>query len=107
MLEEQGAAMRLKGPTENLFLAALSLDPLCGLEVPLPSSLESEKKFPRMKEVTPATANKLLMSLYLCCCFKHFDTKYHKIIGGYLSSLTSLNNRCCINIYIRCFLLLK
>ncbi|XP_051808914.1 microtubule cross-linking factor 1 isoform X2 [Acanthochromis polyacanthus] len=50
MLEEQGAAMRLKGPTENLFLDALSLDPLSGLEVPPPSGLESEKKFPCMKE---------------------------------------------------------
>ncbi|XP_054602779.1 microtubule cross-linking factor 1 isoform X2 [Nothobranchius furzeri] len=50
LLEEQGAAMRLKGPTENLFLDALSLDPLCGLEAPLPSRLESEKKFPCMKE---------------------------------------------------------
>lgn len=62
MLEEQGAAMRLKGPTENLFLDALSLDPLCGLAVPPPSRLDSEKKFPCMKEVAPATANKLLMS---------------------------------------------
>ncbi|XP_040911860.1 microtubule cross-linking factor 1 isoform X1 [Toxotes jaculatrix] len=50
MLEEQGAAMRLKGPTENLFLDALSLDPLSGLEVPPPSRLESEKRFPCMKE---------------------------------------------------------
>lgn len=52
MLEEQGAAMRLKGPTENLFLDALSLDPLSGLEVPSPSRLDSEKRFPCMKEVT-------------------------------------------------------
>ncbi|XP_044074638.1 microtubule cross-linking factor 1 isoform X2 [Siniperca chuatsi] len=50
MLEEPGAAMRLKGPTENLFLDALSLDPLSGLEVPPPSRLESEKRFPCMKE---------------------------------------------------------
>ncbi|XP_069366683.1 microtubule cross-linking factor 1 isoform X2 [Paralichthys olivaceus] len=50
MLEEQGAAMRLKGPTENLFLDALSLDPLSGLEVPPPSRLESEKRFPCMEE---------------------------------------------------------
>ncbi|XP_047444711.1 microtubule cross-linking factor 1 isoform X2 [Mugil cephalus] len=50
MLEEQGAAMRLKGPTENLFLDALTLDPLCGLEVPPPCRLESEKRFPCMKE---------------------------------------------------------
>ncbi|XP_041658264.1 microtubule cross-linking factor 1 isoform X2 [Cheilinus undulatus] len=50
MLEEQGAAMRLKGPTENLFLDALSLDPLSCLEVPPPSRLESEKRFPCLKE---------------------------------------------------------
>ncbi|XP_071347517.1 microtubule cross-linking factor 1 isoform X3 [Trachinotus anak] len=50
MLEGQGAAMRLKGPTENLFLDALTLDPLSGLEVPPPSRLESEKRFPCMKE---------------------------------------------------------
>ncbi|XP_051264147.1 microtubule cross-linking factor 1 isoform X3 [Dicentrarchus labrax] len=50
MLEEQGAAMRLKGPMENLFLDALTLDPLGGLEVPPPSRLESEKRFPCMKE---------------------------------------------------------
>lgn len=52
MLEAQGATMRLKSPTENLFLDALSLDPLSGLEVPAPSRLESEKRFPCMKEVT-------------------------------------------------------
>lgn len=51
MLEEQGAATRLKGPGESLFLDALSLDPLSGLEVPPPSRLESEKRFPCMKEV--------------------------------------------------------
>ncbi|XP_074508042.1 microtubule cross-linking factor 1 isoform X1 [Sebastes fasciatus] len=50
VLEEQGAAMRLKGPTENLFLDALSLDPLSSLEVPPPSRLDSEKRFPCMKE---------------------------------------------------------
>lgn len=50
-LEEQGAAMRLKGPKESLFLDALSLDPLSGLEVPPPSRLESEKRFPCMMEV--------------------------------------------------------
>ncbi|XP_034468345.1 microtubule cross-linking factor 1 isoform X3 [Hippoglossus hippoglossus] len=50
MLEEQGAAMRLKGPTENLFLGALSLDPLSLLEIPPPSRLESEKRFPCMEE---------------------------------------------------------
>ncbi|CAG5896445.1 unnamed protein product [Menidia menidia] len=52
LLEEQGALMRLKGPTESLFLDALSLDPLGGLQVPPPSRLEGEKRFPCMKEVT-------------------------------------------------------
>lgn len=51
VLEEQGSAAWLKGPTENLFLDALTLDPLRGLEVPPPSRLDSEKKFPCMKEV--------------------------------------------------------
>ncbi|KAM6918627.1 microtubule cross-linking factor 1 isoform 2-T2 [Xenentodon cancila] len=50
MLEEQGPAMRLKSPTESLFLDALSLDPLSGLEVPPPSRLDTEKRFPCMKE---------------------------------------------------------
>ncbi|KAK1878720.1 Microtubule cross-linking factor 1 [Dissostichus eleginoides] len=51
MLEHQGAVRRLKGPTENLFLDALSLDPLSSLEVPPPSRLsESDKRFPCMKE---------------------------------------------------------
>ncbi|KAM4727577.1 microtubule cross-linking factor 1 isoform 2-T2 [Anableps anableps] len=50
LLAEKGAAMRLKGPTENLFLDALSLDPLSGLEVPPPCRLESEKRFPCMNE---------------------------------------------------------
>ncbi|XP_015237724.1 PREDICTED: microtubule cross-linking factor 1 isoform X2 [Cyprinodon variegatus] len=50
LLGEQGAAMRLKGPTENLFLDALTLDPISGLEVPPPCRLESEKRFPCMNE---------------------------------------------------------
>ncbi|XP_056149758.1 microtubule cross-linking factor 1 [Lampris incognitus] len=50
VLEEQGAAVRLKGPMESLFLDALSLDPLSGLEVPPPSRLVTEKRFPCMKE---------------------------------------------------------
>lgn len=78
VLEEQGAVMRLKGPAENLFLDALSLDPLFGLEVPPPSRLESEKKFPCMKEVTPApgliTAPRFKMSspdfVWVSLCFR-------------------------------------
>ncbi|XP_017165495.1 microtubule cross-linking factor 1 isoform X2 [Poecilia reticulata] len=50
LLGEKGAAVRLKGPTENLFLDALSLDPLSGLEVPPPCRLESEKRFPCLNE---------------------------------------------------------
>ncbi|KAM8838099.1 microtubule cross-linking factor 1 isoform 1-T1 [Synchiropus picturatus] len=50
VLEQQGAALRLKGPTENLFLDALTLDPLSGLEVAPPSRLESEKRFPCMNQ---------------------------------------------------------
>lgn len=55
VLEEQGAAMRLKGAADNLFLDALSLDPLSGPEVPPPSRLESEKRFPCMEEVNLET----------------------------------------------------
>ncbi|XP_054623078.1 microtubule cross-linking factor 1 isoform X2 [Dunckerocampus dactyliophorus] len=51
MLEEQeGATMRLRSPTESPFLDALSLNPLGSQEVPPPSRLESEKRFPCMKE---------------------------------------------------------
>lgn len=55
LLEEQGATARPKGPTENLFLDALSLDPLGGLEVSPPSKLDGEKRFPCMMEVRPPT----------------------------------------------------
>lgn len=68
MLEEQGAAMRLKGPTESLFLDALSLDPL-SLEVPPPSRLESEKRFPCMKEVPPPPPRPI-------CVFYHFYSHF-------------------------------
>lgn len=60
MLEDLGTVVRLKGPTESLFLDALSLDPLSGLEVPPPSRLESEKRFPCMKEVTHTMAQALI-----------------------------------------------
>uniref|UniRef100_A0A8C3B3X4 Microtubule crosslinking factor 1 n=1 Tax=Cyclopterus lumpus TaxID=8103 RepID=A0A8C3B3X4_CYCLU len=62
MLEEQGAAKRLKGPTENLFLEALSLDPLSERKIPSPSGLESEKRFPCMKEVTYSCVSVCSMS---------------------------------------------
>ncbi|KAL4623591.1 microtubule cross-linking factor 1 [Arapaima gigas] len=53
---EDRPAVRLKGsegfrPTESLFLDALSLDPLSESEVPLPSRLDSEKRFPCLNEV--------------------------------------------------------
>lgn len=46
VLEEQKG----KGPTENPFVDALTLDPLVGLDVPPPTGLDSEKRFPCMKE---------------------------------------------------------
>ncbi|KAK2822691.1 hypothetical protein Q5P01_022756 [Channa striata] len=64
MVEQQGAATRLKGPTENLFLDALSLDPLGGLEVPPPSRLESEKRFPCMKEALNEIAEREAAPVY-------------------------------------------
>lgn len=60
VLEEQESAARLKGPTENLFLDALTLDPLRGLEVPPPSRLDSERKFPCVKEVILSKQRKKL-----------------------------------------------
>ncbi|KAK6311228.1 hypothetical protein J4Q44_G00192830 [Coregonus suidteri] len=48
--EEQGAVVRVRGPPENLFLDALTLDPLGSLEVPPPSRLDSDKRFPCMNE---------------------------------------------------------
>ncbi|KAJ8011064.1 hypothetical protein DPEC_G00054310 [Dallia pectoralis] len=45
-LEGQGAVVRVRAPMENLFLDALTLDPLRGLEVPPPSRLDSDKRFP-------------------------------------------------------------
>lgn len=55
-LEEKGATGRLRPcegprPPESLFLDALSLDTLNEMEVPPPSRLEMEKRFPCMKEV--------------------------------------------------------
>nr|XP_017207940.1 microtubule cross-linking factor 1 isoform X2 [Danio rerio] len=54
-LEEKGAVGRPRPcegprPPESLFLDALSLDPLSEAEVPPPSRLESEKRFPHLKE---------------------------------------------------------
>ncbi|XP_055721716.1 microtubule cross-linking factor 1-like [Salvelinus fontinalis] len=48
--EEQGAVVRVRGPTENIFLDALTLDSLGSLEVPLPSRLDSDKRFPCMNQ---------------------------------------------------------
>lgn len=55
-LEVKGAVSRLRPcegsrPPESLFLEALSLDPLNEMEVPPPSRLEMEKRYPCMKEV--------------------------------------------------------
>uniref|UniRef100_A0A8C1PS12 Microtubule crosslinking factor 1 n=1 Tax=Cyprinus carpio TaxID=7962 RepID=A0A8C1PS12_CYPCA len=54
-LEEKGAMGRPRPfeghrPPESLFLDALSLDPLSEAEVPPQSRLESEKRFPHLKE---------------------------------------------------------
>ncbi|KAL2096860.1 hypothetical protein ACEWY4_006067 [Coilia grayii] len=54
-LEDRGLAGRLKPsdslhPGESLFLDALSLDPPSQAQVPPPSRLESEKRFPCLKE---------------------------------------------------------
>jgi len=67
--EVQGArgrgSARLKAQTESLFLDALSLDPLSGLEAPPPSRLDSEKRFPCMKEVMQPLHDMFLYSV-LC-----------------------------------------
>ena len=47
-----GARARLKAQTESLFLDALSLDPMGGLGAPAPCRLDSEKRFPCMKEAS-------------------------------------------------------
>ncbi|XP_067308919.1 microtubule cross-linking factor 1 isoform X2 [Pseudorasbora parva] len=54
-LEEKGAVGRPRPceghrPPESLFLDALSLDPLSEAEVPPPSRLDSEKRFPHLNE---------------------------------------------------------
>ncbi|KAM9427051.1 microtubule cross-linking factor 1-like [Salvelinus alpinus] len=48
--EEQGAVVRFRGPTENLFLDALTLDPLGGLMAPPPCRLDPDKRFPCMNQ---------------------------------------------------------
>ena len=77
MLEEQSSAMRLKSPTENLFLDALSLDPLGGLEVPPPSRLETEKRFPCMKEVMHQVWSALL-HVFLCAAYESWHSYVKK-----------------------------
>ncbi|XP_058611741.1 microtubule cross-linking factor 1 isoform X7 [Onychostoma macrolepis] len=63
-LEEKGAMGRPRPfeghrPPESLFLDALSLDPLSEAEVPPPSRLESEKRFPHLKEVRDRALNEI------------------------------------------------
>eukprot|EP00063_Salmo_salar_P068526 XP_014043361.1 PREDICTED: microtubule cross-linking factor 1-like isoform X2 [Salmo salar] len=48
--EEQGAVVRFRGPTENLSLDALTLDPLGGLKAPPPCRLDPDKRFPCMNQ---------------------------------------------------------
>ncbi|CAL8279138.1 unnamed protein product [Lota lota] len=61
-----GARARLKAQTESLFLDALSLDPLVGLEAPPPARLDSEKRFPCMKEVEEMSGGNLLRAKSVC-----------------------------------------
>ncbi|XP_056301727.1 microtubule cross-linking factor 1 isoform X2 [Danio aesculapii] len=63
-LEEKGAVGRPRPcegprPPESLFLDALSLDTLSEAEVPPPSRLESEKRFPHLKEVRDRALNEI------------------------------------------------
>uniref|UniRef100_A0A9J7YWW5 Microtubule crosslinking factor 1 n=1 Tax=Cyprinus carpio carpio TaxID=630221 RepID=A0A9J7YWW5_CYPCA len=67
-LEEKGAMGRPRPfeghrPPESLFLDALSLDPLSEAEVPPPSRLESEKRFPHLKEVRDRALNEISESV--------------------------------------------
>lgn len=91
MLEEQGAAIRLKGPAENLFLDALSLDPLSGLEVPPPCRLESEKRFPCMKEVTHCCYHKA--PVCKSSSTGHFSTWFNCRTGCVSGSEQDFGNR--------------
>ncbi|KAL0966947.1 hypothetical protein UPYG_G00302630 [Umbra pygmaea] len=50
VVEEQGPGVKLRAQTENLFLDALTLDPVEGLEVPVPSRLDSDKRFPCIQQ---------------------------------------------------------
>ncbi|XP_042568737.1 microtubule cross-linking factor 1-like isoform X3 [Cyprinus carpio] len=61
-LEEKGALGRPR-PLESLFLDALSLDPLSETEVPPPSRLDSEKRFPHLKEVREGALNEISESV--------------------------------------------
>ncbi|XP_028832257.1 microtubule cross-linking factor 1 isoform X2 [Denticeps clupeoides] len=68
-LEERGALSRLKpneglGPGESLFIDALSLDPLSEAEVPPPSKLETEKRFPCLKEALDEISERAETALY-------------------------------------------
>uniref|UniRef100_A0A8C1U1I0 Microtubule crosslinking factor 1 n=1 Tax=Cyprinus carpio TaxID=7962 RepID=A0A8C1U1I0_CYPCA len=67
-LEEKGALGRPRPfeghrPPESLFLDALSLDPLSETEVPPPSRLDSEKRFPHLKEVREGVRNSSICSM--------------------------------------------
>ncbi|TRY66091.1 hypothetical protein DNTS_035583 [Danionella cerebrum] len=70
-LEEKGLMGRHRlnegqpRPPESLFLDALSLDPLSKAAVPPPSRLESEKRFPHMKEALNETPDTMGPVVYL------------------------------------------
>ncbi|XP_059358612.1 microtubule cross-linking factor 1-like [Carassius carassius] len=68
-LEEKGAMGRPRPfeghrPPESLFLDALSLDPLSEAEVPPPSRLESEKRFPHLKEALNEISESMDPAMY-------------------------------------------
>ncbi|KAG9347814.1 hypothetical protein JZ751_003830, partial [Albula glossodonta] len=68
-IDDHPSGVRLKGsesfrPTENLFLDALSLDGLSDIDVPPPSSLESEKRFPCLNEALNEISDKKGPSSY-------------------------------------------
>ncbi|XP_035268381.1 LOW QUALITY PROTEIN: microtubule cross-linking factor 1-like [Anguilla anguilla] len=67
--DSRAEVVRLKGseafrPTENLFLDALSLDALSDSEVPPPSRLESEKRFPCLNEALNEISDQKGLSSY-------------------------------------------
>ena len=82
-LEDRGPAGRLRPlhTAESLFLDALSLDPPSQAQVPPPSRLESEKRFPCLKEVC--------VCVFVRACWMTYDSVYACLIDCIL--LQALN----------------